>query len=179
MRASGCSRVHLGIESGTNRVLELMNKHTTVEESEAAVHRVRSYGIEIVGYFLLAYPGESRQEVQATIDLSRRLPLEFAQYSIFTPMVGTLDYLQSIQKGLYPDFYRDYTLDPLGDPKLYFNDEDIPRDEKIHILRDAYRGFYFTPRRVALIMKTIDNVHRARRVAGAARSALFGGGFEL
>ncbi len=179
MKASGCSRLHLGVESGTDRVLGLMNKNTTVAESEAAVRRVHEHGIEIVGYFLFGYPGESRSEVQATIDLSKRLPIEFAQYSIFTPMAGTLDYFNSIRKGLYTDFYRDYTLDPTKEPDLHFNDEEIPREEKIAILSDAYRGFYFRPGRAIRIAKTMGNVHRVRRLAGAAKSIVFEGGFDI
>ena len=65
------------------------------------------------------------------------------------------------------------------EPDLHFNDEEIPREEKIAILSDAYRGFYFRPGRAIRIAKTMGNVHRVRRLAGAAKSIVFEGGFDI
>jgi radical SAM superfamily enzyme YgiQ (UPF0313 family) len=179
MKAAGCRRIHLGIESGSDRVLKLMNKKTTVEKSERAVQLIHKNGIEIVGYFLLGYPGETLEEIQETVAFSRRLPLEFAQYSVFTPMPGTIDYFSSMRSGLYSDFYRSYTKNPLvGEPEFHFNDELIPRAEKLKILQTAYKKFYFSPTRVLRILRTMGNTKRVRRFTEAALDVAVHGGFE-
>lgn len=70
---SGCREVALGIESGSNRVLELMDKRITSEMSERVISRLIDHGICVKGYFIFGYPSESRAELSASMDLIKRL----------------------------------------------------------------------------------------------------------
>ena len=64
---AGCQTVWMGAESGSQRVLDAMEKGVRVEQIEAATRRLRDQGIE-VGFFLqFGYPGETRDDIRAHI----------------------------------------------------------------------------------------------------------------
>ena len=58
MRASGCRRLLLGIESGVDLLLENVNKTFTTETTRRAVRMIREEKIDSVGLFMIGLPGE-------------------------------------------------------------------------------------------------------------------------
>lgn len=89
MKAAGCKRVKLGIESGNNRILKLMKKNTTKEEIRNVVKLVKEVGIEITAYFLIGMPTETRDEMLETYDFAEELDLAYLSLSIASPQYGT------------------------------------------------------------------------------------------
>lgn len=73
LRPAGCREVALGVESGSSRLLEYMQKKITPEMTETAVRRLTERGISVKGYFILGYPTESATELRATLDHIERL----------------------------------------------------------------------------------------------------------
>jgi anaerobic magnesium-protoporphyrin IX monomethyl ester cyclase len=73
MHASGCREIALGIESGSARMLERIDKRITPDMTRRVVQRLTARGIKVKGYFILGFPTETRQEIQATADLVREL----------------------------------------------------------------------------------------------------------
>jgi anaerobic magnesium-protoporphyrin IX monomethyl ester cyclase len=147
MRRAGCTRIHYGIESGSNRILKRVKKGITVEEAERAVSLARQAGFEILTFFMFGLPGETRADIQATIDLSRKLDADYCQYSITIPYPGTEMYLEGLAGGLLStDFWRDFTLHPRPDfqiPTVSFCE--VPFAELLEIHDRATRSFYFRP----------------------------------
>lgn len=89
LAASGCVEVWLGAESGSDRVLAAMDKDCTVAELHEASRRLRAAGIRR-GFFLqLGYPGETYQDVLATLGLVRELEPEELGISVAYPLPGT------------------------------------------------------------------------------------------
>jgi radical SAM superfamily enzyme YgiQ (UPF0313 family) len=68
-RRGGFYRARLGIESGSQRVLELMNKRITPEQIKAAISSLAHAGIKTTTYWVVGYPGESEADFQETLDL--------------------------------------------------------------------------------------------------------------
>jgi len=66
MRRAGCSTLCLGVESGSQRVLDALRKGITVEQTRAAAAAIRRAGIWMVAYVILGSPGESEVERHAT-----------------------------------------------------------------------------------------------------------------
>jgi anaerobic magnesium-protoporphyrin IX monomethyl ester cyclase len=90
LRATGCWEVWIGAESGSDEILRAMDKGSKVAEIERARDNLRARGIG-VGFFLqLGYPGEGLEEVNATIDLVRRLRPEQIGVSVSYPLPGTV-----------------------------------------------------------------------------------------
>jgi anaerobic magnesium-protoporphyrin IX monomethyl ester cyclase len=89
MKRAGCIRVYLGLESGSNETLRLMNKRVTVEQGIRAVHLFSQAGIGTAGFFMVGYPGETVESVEKTFALVLSLPLDEAWFTIPLPLPGT------------------------------------------------------------------------------------------
>jgi anaerobic magnesium-protoporphyrin IX monomethyl ester cyclase len=89
LRDAGCCSVWVGAESGSQRILDAMEKGTRVEQIREAARRLHSAGIE-VGFFLqFGYPGETRQDVEATLQLVRDCRPDDIGISVSYPLPGT------------------------------------------------------------------------------------------
>ncbi|GFM98717.1 hypothetical protein Sfulv_35280 [Streptomyces fulvorobeus] len=67
LKANGLREVALGIESGSDRVLAVMDKRITAEMTEDVTERLLKKGIGVKGYFILGYPGEEQEDLDATV----------------------------------------------------------------------------------------------------------------
>jgi anaerobic magnesium-protoporphyrin IX monomethyl ester cyclase len=101
MRRSGCRRIYLGMESGSQEALELMGKRTTVEEGVEAIRRYRQAGIEVAAFFMVGYPGESLSSIEKTFRLALALPLNYISFNVPFPLPGSR--LFERVQGLNPD----------------------------------------------------------------------------
>lgn len=79
----------IGIESGSQRVLDLIHKGTTVEQNREAVRICHEYGIKVFGTFMLGLPTETNQEASQTVELIRSTGVDFASPFFFRPIPGT------------------------------------------------------------------------------------------
>ncbi|MEU5659967.1 radical SAM protein [Streptomyces sp. NPDC047737] len=70
---NGLREVALGIESGSDRVLKAMDKRIDAEMTERVARRLVEHGIGVKGYFILGFPGESHDDLEATVRHIRRL----------------------------------------------------------------------------------------------------------
>jgi len=89
MRDAGCEGVYLGLESGNNEILKLMNKGTTVEAAEQAVELFSHSGIRTAGFFIVGYPGETPETVENTFAWALSLPLDEISFTVPYPLPGT------------------------------------------------------------------------------------------
>jgi radical SAM superfamily enzyme YgiQ (UPF0313 family) len=86
---AGCVEVWMGAESGSQQVLDAMDKDQDVDEIFTATRRLRAQGVR-VGFFLqLGYPGERLPDVKATIAMMRTLRPDDVGISISYPLPGT------------------------------------------------------------------------------------------
>ncbi|HZU85143.1 MAG TPA: radical SAM protein [Polyangiaceae bacterium] len=89
LKAAGCTRIWCGVESGSQKVLDAMNKNITVEESYLAAERMKERGIQRAFYIMLGYPGEKREDIELTKKmLLDNLP-ETVSISVAHPIRGT------------------------------------------------------------------------------------------
>ena len=89
MRASGCRRVYLGLESGSQATLDLMQKQMTVEQSVRAVNVYSEAGIEVAAFFIVGYPGESAADIEETFAFALELPLAEISFNVPMPLPGS------------------------------------------------------------------------------------------
>lgn len=89
MRRGGCVRVYLGLESGSDATLRLMNKRTTVEEGARAVRIFSGAGIGTAGFFMVGYPGETVEDVEKTFAHALALELDEVSFTVPLPLPGT------------------------------------------------------------------------------------------
>jgi anaerobic magnesium-protoporphyrin IX monomethyl ester cyclase len=89
MRLAGCVRVFFGIESGTDRILSLMQKQITVEQARKAVYNAKEAGLKVGAFFILGYPGDTDESVLDTVRFASGLPLDYLSFTLPYPIPGT------------------------------------------------------------------------------------------
>jgi anaerobic magnesium-protoporphyrin IX monomethyl ester cyclase len=89
MAEAGCRRVYLGLESGSQATLALMNKRLTVAEGVRAVELYRRAGIGVAGFFIVGYPGETAAAIEQTFALALELPLDEISFNVPYPLPGS------------------------------------------------------------------------------------------
>jgi radical SAM superfamily enzyme YgiQ (UPF0313 family) len=92
LKAAGCERIWCGVESGSQKVLDAMNKNITVEESYRAARLMKERGIKRAFYIMLGYPGERRGDLDATKKLLLDNLPETVSISVAHPIRGTFFY---------------------------------------------------------------------------------------
>lgn len=89
MRTAGYYSISLAIESGVQRTLQLMRKPVNLKEVPGLVKTIRALGMFIKAFFIIGYPGESRDDVQQTIEFAASLPLDWAIFFPATAIPGS------------------------------------------------------------------------------------------
>jgi len=103
MKDAGCVSVGLGIESGSQRILDAMNKRTTVAQNIAAIQAAKKVGLEVIVQCIYGYPGESDETIAETIVFFRRADHLDQGFFVLTPLPGTAIYGRCLQQ----DFIKD------------------------------------------------------------------------
>jgi anaerobic magnesium-protoporphyrin IX monomethyl ester cyclase len=92
MRRAGLARVYVGVESGSQRMLDAMNRGTKLAQVERAAEALRREGIRQYWFLMLGYPGETVQDIGETLRLFRKFSPEEYSISIAVPVPGTRFY---------------------------------------------------------------------------------------
>jgi len=170
MERAGCYSTALGIESGSDRVLADMNTRLTIAEIVEQVRAVRAHSrIRLTGFFIVGYPTEEPEDIAATISLSRRLPLDRANFFDFQPLPGTT---------IFSDMRRAGSLGDLDYDRLYIHDLPFrnPKFSKGWLkrrIRTAHLFFYLRPRILLGLTKEIRSWSQLKVIARRAAAILF------
>jgi radical SAM superfamily enzyme YgiQ (UPF0313 family) len=90
MKRDGCIQFDLGVESGSQRILDkVMNKRINLEQVRKAFAICRKYKIRTLANLMMGLPTETKEEMEQTMQLARELKANFFVFSIFTPLPGT------------------------------------------------------------------------------------------
>ena len=148
MARAGCSRILYGIESGSQRMLDRMQKGITLEQIRRAVRLTQEVGIKVIGFFLVGSAGETEQTVEQTVRFALDLGLEYAQFHKTMPKPGT-ELNEQAMAALGHDFWREYVLGNVPDRRLPAPWTDLSQDKVEQLAIDAYRRFYMRPGYIA------------------------------
>lgn len=151
MRETGLYLISLGIESGSDRILQSIRKGTSTGFIRDKIRLIRKVGIDIAGFFVLGFPGETREEINQTISFSLELDLVRVNYFTYSPLPGTDSYRQ---------LEKDGNLERVNWNKYFFNmvsysPQGIDRSTLERIRKKAFLKFYLRPR---VFMKNISQI---------------------
>lgn len=86
LASSGCSRVQMGVESASNKLLDSINKKFHIDIAGRAIEILQSRGIPVKAMFIVGLPGEKKEDAYAIVDFVRKYQPAMIQISIFTPL---------------------------------------------------------------------------------------------
>jgi radical SAM superfamily enzyme YgiQ (UPF0313 family) len=154
MKETGLYMVSLGIESGSDKVLADMRKGITVAKIRECVNRIDKAGIDIAGFFILGFPGETPETIRQTIDFAAGLPLKRANFFTYLPFPGTESYGKLLASGELKDvdwerfYFTNAAYVPPG----------ITRRELKSLHRLAFAKFYLRPHIIMYQLKSIQSL---------------------
>jgi len=89
MKEAGCQKVYLGLETGCDETLRLMNKKAKVEDGIKAVQYFHQAGMQVGGFFIVGYPEETQDSIEETFKLALSLPLDDISFNVPFPLPGS------------------------------------------------------------------------------------------
>jgi radical SAM superfamily enzyme YgiQ (UPF0313 family) len=105
MKKSGCIRIYFGMESGSQRMLDIYKKGVKVNEAKDAFLLCRKVGIETAAFFMGGHPLETSEDVKETTRFAVQSKIDFVSFNPLTPYPGTSlysEYKDLIDFSLYP-----------------------------------------------------------------------------
>jgi len=99
MRRSGCYCVYVGVESGSPRILKKVRKGTNLDRLKERIGMVSRAGIKVFGFFMIGFPGETREDVEMTVAYARELDIMGGSFAVYTPFPGTELYDEALATG--------------------------------------------------------------------------------
>ncbi|MBU1290167.1 B12-binding domain-containing radical SAM protein [Patescibacteria group bacterium] len=141
MKESGCYQLAFGIESGNQEILNSVNKRLDLKIIPGAVKRAKAAGLEVHGFFMIGFPGETYQTAMDTIKFSRSIGLDVANYA-------TLAYLPG--SAVFKEWIKNKKTESMDWGSFnYYTPQDtvgLTADQLKKIQRKALLRFYFSPK---------------------------------
>ena len=147
MKRAGCKTIWFGVESGSPRVLEKLNKGISLQQVVHAFKLCRVVGIKVACSFMLGIPGESIEDMYATLKFAMKLNPDWCRFNIFVACPGSALYDEVLEKGLY---------DRKDDFLLYVKTGDFDYDLLTEIQKFFHRTFHRAPARI--IKKLVEGM---------------------
>jgi len=143
LRSLGCFRVWLGSESGSQRVLDAMERGVTTAQVQAATRRFQAAGIQVGMFLMWGYEGETAEDIEATIEHVKRANPDVFFTTVAYPIKGT-PYFDEVEGRIAPTRAweaasdRDYAIRGRHSKRYYsFATRRLRHAVALHRLREA------------------------------------------
>jgi radical SAM superfamily enzyme YgiQ (UPF0313 family) len=171
MKRAGCVGVEYGFESGSQRILDAMNKASSVEENIKAAFLTRKAGMRFQANIIVGYPGETKEDFAATISFLEKIKPSNVGFNIFMPLPGTAAYkeLKGAGRPIPP-------WEEIGDPEIAsvsYADMSKEDFEKMYLLA---RFRVILPTNLKNFIK--DNIRNPFRLARLLATQFWGTGVK-
>jgi radical SAM superfamily enzyme YgiQ (UPF0313 family) len=165
MKRAGCWQIAYGIESGSQRILDVVKREVRIPRMRETLRMTRAAGIRTKGYVMIGHPTEGLDSLAETAEFLKTVELDLCQITKFTPYPGTPAYPTIGAHGTFDENWErmnamNFVFLPHG------LDEDVLETYFDHL----YRVFYSRPDVLLGLARLLLHEPRyARRLGGAAR----------
>jgi len=143
MAAAGCVGLSIGIETNTNQTIQWMNKgvnHSNPNYIQQLIKMIHSYEIFTLGYYIIGFPWETRNDILKTTELAKKINASFSEFFFPYPFPGTDLYKIASKMNLL-----NHKNIPYSQQKPIFLPKDISELELLKLRQQARRiNFKFT-----------------------------------
>lgn len=148
MYKSGCRLVSIGVESGSQKMLDNIGKKITLDDIRNTVKILKKNKIKIYNYFVIGLPWETEETVEETIKFAIELDSNFISFYTATPLPGTKYFAYAMMNKLVEgnlDFRSAY-YEPV------VRSEHLSKERIFELHKQAVKRFYLRPK---FILKTL------------------------
>ncbi|MCP5003093.1 MAG: radical SAM protein [Planctomycetes bacterium] len=171
MYSAGCRSISYGIESGDDEILRKMNKKTNVSQARNAVKWTNRAKIQAKGFFMMNFPGETKETTEKTIALSKELDLDFAGFNLTIPHHGE-QLKNMIEEEYQLNEKAYYDSDSKLGNEIYFFQPGLSPEYLKQAYSRAAREFYFRPSYIIKMISRIRNFEMLKSYVSGFRRLL-------
>ncbi|HHH80142.1 MAG TPA: radical SAM protein [Thermoplasmatales archaeon] len=168
MKSSGFCNISLGCESGSQKILDAINKGVTVEQIRNAVRLLKKEGIFVNTYWMVGYQEETVETIKETKNLMKELKPNLIRTFIMTPFPGSAEYRKAKAFGrLLSNDWSDYHVSNPHLLKRPYIDNKVIEQEYKEFLKMEEREtsawfLYLMSHPKLLLMKTFETLYQFR-----------------
>ncbi|WP_205512859.1 B12-binding domain-containing radical SAM protein [Longitalea arenae] len=89
LKKSGCFRVWIGAESGSQKIIDLMDRRVEVQQVQQMIQLARKYGLQAGTFIMVGYPGETNEDIYATVQHLKNADPDLFTITVAYPIKGT------------------------------------------------------------------------------------------
>ena len=161
MEKSGCYLLTVGIESGSQRILDHMKKKLTLDLIKEKITLIKTTThIKIIGNFILGYPLEKEEDIYKTIRIAKSLPLSGANFFPFHPTPGT----EIFDKLLTKKELKTINWNLMGQDRRPYIPEGISKQKFTWLFVLAFLNFYMRPRIIFNVLVATRSLERLKYI---------------
>jgi len=153
MKRAGCWLIGYGIESGSQRILDFMQKDIILEKVPQVLKWTKKEGILAKGNFIIGYLTESIESMQATLNFALNNDLDLIRINYFTPLPGSLDYTRAEQYGSFDNDHRKFNC-----CNIVFIPQGLDKENIRFYSQYITRKFYLRPKIIFCYVKMFFNI---------------------
>ncbi|MGC8657788.1 MAG: B12-binding domain-containing radical SAM protein [Desulfomonilaceae bacterium] len=168
MKKTGAYAFTVGIESGSQRILDRMNKKLTLEMIRQKVNLVAQAGIAPSGFFLLGFPGETKEDMKRTLEFAKSLPLKRAHFSNFLPLPGTLATKRLLDSGEI----KSPNWEELSYSNTPYSPQGVTKEQLKAFQRRAFLEFHLRPKILFKMVREIRSWFHLKSIILRAKDYL-------
>ena len=168
----GAYLITVGIESGSQRVLDHMKKALKLDMIKEKVKLIKNIGLKVNAFFIVGYPAETKEDIEKTIRFARTLPLDIAHFSCFLPLPGT----EITQELLKSGKLKRINYEELFYSKVPYSPEGITKKELKALQRKAFLCFFLRPRIFISLILRLRSFNHLKSILKRTRDYIFSKG---
>jgi radical SAM superfamily enzyme YgiQ (UPF0313 family) len=144
MKEAGCGRIYYGLESGSQEILDRMNKGITLDQIRETIRHTKELGMKALGFFLIGAPGETKRTVKKTVRFAKELNLDYVQFSkcLAKPLTPLW---KDMVKETGRDYWQDWIKGEESDVPLPRSWTPLSNDEIDRLAKQAYVSYHLRP----------------------------------
>ena len=170
LKNSGCYRIYFGVESGSQKVLDYLEKGITIQHIKTAFRAAHKYDIDCCAYIMIGVPSETEEDIRLTISLIKDIKPNHLHCSICTPMPRTYLYSKLMEEGVIErDYWLDFAANPDTSFKTPFASQLYSAEELRCMQNTIQKKFYLNLR---IILHEMLKTRGVKQLAAKAQMAL-------
>jgi radical SAM superfamily enzyme YgiQ (UPF0313 family) len=170
LEKAGCYSLGLGIESGSQRIINHMKRGQNLKMIEEKIRLIKSISkIRLNGFFIIGYPEEEQDDIILTIEMAKRLALSKAQFTVWMPVPGS----EMAEKLKNEGKLENSVFSKVRLQRVNYIPDQLTFNQLKRLLRKAYIEFYLRPKILLGLIREIQSLEHLRNIIKRVMQSYF------